>query len=55
MSKVEKYTDGAYYAKCCVSFLEGDTYFLDELHKSLLEDGFVDEYGEWIEDEETTN
>lgn len=41
------------YANYCVALMEGDTAFISKLYELLEEDGFVDDNGEWIyEDDE---
>lgn len=42
------------YAYWCYQLMEGDTYIIDSMMEQMKKDGFIDEYDEWIyeEDEE---
>jgi hypothetical protein len=40
------------YARWIMSLLEGDTYQIPDMMYMLKFDGFIDEDGEWIEEDE---
>jgi hypothetical protein len=40
------------YAKWCMMLIEGDDHIVDDIFAAMLEDGFVDEDNEWVDDED---
>lgn len=40
------------YAKWCMMLIEGEDYIYDDIFAAMLEDGFVDEDQEWVDEED---
>lgn len=40
------------YAKWCMMLIEGDDHIIDDIFAAMLEDGFIDEDQEWIDEDE---
>lgn len=40
------------YAKWCMMLIEGDDHMIDDIFAAMLEDGFMNDDQEWVEEED---
>jgi hypothetical protein len=40
------------YAKWCMALIDGDDHIVDDIYAAMLEDGFVDEHQQWLDEDE---